>query len=145
MKVLDSPRRAPFRNYFPLPNEIYALGLNSGEIAIYGYLLFLENRKTHQCWPSYKTIGRAVGMSINTVRKYVQTLEDRQLIRVEPTSVITHDSLKRNGNLLYTIRPIQDAVDYYHDQQMKKAELDAQRRKAAEKLAVLERQTDTPV
>ncbi|WP_330658909.1 hypothetical protein [Acutalibacter muris] len=30
--------------------------------------MYCEDRKSHQCWPSYKTIGRAVGMSENTVR-----------------------------------------------------------------------------
>ncbi|MCH5352132.1 MAG: helix-turn-helix domain-containing protein, partial [Acutalibacter sp.] len=43
------------------------LGLCPGELAVYAYLRRCENRKTHQCWPSYKTIGKAVGMSENTV------------------------------------------------------------------------------
>ena len=40
---------------FTLPNELFSLELNSAEISIYTYLLYLENRKTHQCWPSYRT------------------------------------------------------------------------------------------
>ena len=57
-------------NYFSLPNEIFLLGLSSGELAVYSFLKRCENRKTHQCWPSYRTIGQAVRMSENTVRKY---------------------------------------------------------------------------
>ena len=35
---------------------------------MYSYLLRCANRRTHQCWLSYKTIGAATGMSVNTVR-----------------------------------------------------------------------------
>ena len=55
------------KNFFPLPNEIFSLGLSSGELAVYSYLLFCEDRKTYQCWPSYRSIGKAVRMSTNTV------------------------------------------------------------------------------
>ena len=58
-------KRDPVKNYFPLPNEIYQLGLSHGAIAVYGYLLRIEDRRTYQCHPSYATIGKAVGMSRN--------------------------------------------------------------------------------
>ena len=90
-------KRDPIKNYFPLPNEIYQLGLSSGAIAVYGYLLRIEDRTTYQCHPSYATIGDAVGMSNNTVRKYVMELEERGLIRTEHTSIITQDGRKQNG------------------------------------------------
>ena len=64
-------------NYFSLPNEIFLLGLSSGELAVYSFLKRCENRKTHQCWHSIKTIGHAVGMSENTVRKCIRRLEER--------------------------------------------------------------------
>ena len=111
-------KRDPVKNYFPLPNEIYQLGLSHGAIAVYGYLLRIEYRRTYQCHPSYATIGKAVGMSRNTVRKYVQELEERGLICTERTSIITRDGRKQNGSLLYTILPIQEAVEYYNDCQM---------------------------
>lgn len=97
-------KRDPVKNYFPLPNEIYQLGLSHSAIAVYGYLLRIEDRRTYQCHPSYATIGKAVGMSRNTVRKYVQELEERGLIRTERTSIITRDGRKQNGSLLY-IKP----------------------------------------
>ena len=67
-------------NYFTIPNEVFQLGLSAGELAVYSYLRRCEDRRTHQCWPSYRTIGSAVGMSENTVRKYVLALEERGLI-----------------------------------------------------------------
>ena len=108
------------KHYFTLPNEIFCLGLSSGEIAVYSFLLRYENRKTYQCYPSYKTIGQALKMSQNTVRKYVQSLEDKHLISTERTEVITKDGRKRNGTLLYTIRPIREAIDYFHYEQLRK-------------------------
>jgi len=71
------------KNYFPLPNCIYQLGLSAGAIVVYGYLLYIENRETYQCHAGYATIGNAVGMSRNTVCKYVQELEQRGLILTE--------------------------------------------------------------
>ena len=43
----------PSKNYFTMPNEIFSLGLDASEIAVYAYLRCLENRRTYQCWPSY--------------------------------------------------------------------------------------------
>ena len=36
--------------------------------------MYCEDRKTFQCHPSFSTIGEAVGMSNNTVKKYVRGL-----------------------------------------------------------------------
>lgn len=130
-------KRDPIKNYFPLPNEIFVLGLNSGEIAVYSYLLYRENRKTFQCWPSYKTIGKSVDMSPNTVRKYVMALVEKALISTEPTSVRTRSCQKRNGSLLYTIRPIQEALDLFYERQMAQAEMAAMKQRTATKLAAV--------
>ena len=43
----------PNKNYFTMPNEIFSLGLDASEIAVYAYLRCLESRSTYQCWPSY--------------------------------------------------------------------------------------------
>jgi len=127
----------PLGNFFSLPNQIYSLGLEAGEIAVYGYLRSLKSRETYQCWPSYKTIGKAVGMSKNTVKKYVAGLEDKRLIATEPTKVELHDGRKRNGNLRYTILPIQAAVDCFHERQMAQLALEAECQRAKQKLCRL--------
>ena len=118
-------------NFFSLPNEIFELGLNAGELSVYCFLRRCENYRTHQCWPSYKTIGRAVRMSENTVRKYIRQLEERGLIVTEPTEVITKTGEKRNGNLLFTLRPIQEVIDQYYDRQLEELELAAERQRVA--------------
>ena len=113
-----SRKRDGARNFFPMPKKIFNLGMSAGEIAVYAYLMFRENRKTYQCYPSYRTIGDAVGMSRNTVKKYIDALVEKQLIYAEPTKVTTKDGV-RNGNLLYTIRPLDAALEYHLQQQMK--------------------------
>ena len=125
-------KRDPIKNYFPLPNEIYQLGLSPGAIAVYGYLLRIEDRTTYQCYPSYGTIGSAVGMSKNTVRKYVAELEERRLIQTEPTSITSADGRKRNGSLRYTILPIRCSIGQFYERQLNAAE-QAQERQRAEK------------
>ena len=125
-----------YKNYFPLPNVIFSLGLSPGEIAVYSYLLYCEDRKTYQCHPSYKTIGRAVGMSTNTVQKYITALGERGFISVEPTSVITKSGQKRNGTLRYTIRPIQEAVEFYHQRQIGQLEMDVAKSSRATRTTV---------
>jgi len=104
--------------FYMVPNVLMHLHLCPGEIAVYNYLLYCENRKTFQCYPSYRTIGKAIGMSRNSVKKYVRQLEEKQLIRTEPTDVIWRGGRKYNGNLLYTILPIQMAVNHFHQEQL---------------------------
>ena len=132
MKHCLWPARDPVRDYYPLPKEIFSLGLSAAEIAIYAYLLFCEDRQTFQCWPSYRKISDAVGLSPNTIRKHICSLEERDLLVTEPTQVTTKDGRKRNGNLLFTIRPIQFALQQDYDRQMQKLTEDAARRKYAD-------------
>ena len=110
----------PLKNTFPFPNEIFILGLCPGELAVYSYLLCCANRKTNQCWPSYKTIGKAVGMTENTVAKYVGSLERKGLIQTENTTVSTKAGVKRNGNLLYTVSPFQDVLEAHYQRQLER-------------------------
>ena len=139
MKYNRYPKRDAVKNYFPLPNEIFSLELSGGEILVYTYLMYREDRKTFQCHPSYKTIGEAVGMSKNTVKKYVDGLVEKRLITTEPTSVITKKGEKRNGNLLYHIRPIKEAVEYHYEQQMIRLEEETWRQTALTKVVEYER------
>ena len=61
-------------------------------------------------------------MSENTVRKYVCQLREKELITVEPTTVITRDGRKRNGSSRYTIRPFRDALAAYHRRKLDQLE-----------------------
>ena len=84
-----------------------------------------EDRKTFQCHPSYSTIGKATGMTSKTVAKYVKSLQKRGLIDTEPTTVTLKDGRKHNGNLLYTILPIQPVVDRVFRNQLALAQYEA--------------------
>ena len=139
MKFTRYPKRDAIWDYFPLTNEIFSLGLSAGEIAVYAYLMYREDRKTFQCHPSYKTIGQALKMSRNTVSKYVKSLEAKHLITTEPTSVYTQKGEKRNGNLLYTVCSIENAAAYHHERQMIRLESEMRRQATLTKLAEYDR------
>lgn len=106
-------------NYFPLPNEIFNMDLSAAEIALYAFLMRMEDRKTFTCYPSFETIGNALQMSSkNTVIKYVRLLEEKELISTEHTIVEHHDGMLRNGNLMFKILPIKQAFDAFHRRQL---------------------------
>ena len=134
------PKRDPNKHYYLVPNEVFNLGLSSHEIAVYNYLLRCEDRRTYQCHPSYRTIGRAVQLSENTVRKYVAGLEEKGLIRTEPSTITTKDGRVRNGSLIYTIRPIQEALELNYQRQFLQVERDMERARAEKRLAELNQQ-----
>lgn len=140
MKYNCYPKRDAIKDYFPLPNEIFCLNLSYGEIAVYAYLLYRENRDTFQCHPSFRTIGNALNMSRNTVSKYVKRLEEKQLITTEPTEIRMANGMKRNGNLLYTILPIEQAKSLYFERQLQQAVCQQAYEKAVRKLEQYDRQ-----
>lgn len=72
-------------------------------------------------------------------KKYVAGLEHKRLISTESTKVELCDGRKRNGNLRYTILPIQRAVDYFHEQQLARLELDVEQQRVTERLAKYDR------
>ena len=74
-------------------------------------------------------------MSKNTVKKYVDSLIEKQLITAEPTSVITQKGEKHNGNLRYTIRPIAEAVERYCEQQLIRLHEETRHQAVLKKLA----------
>ena len=133
MKYNQYPKRDAIKNYFPVPNEIFNLSLRAGEIALYAFLLKCEDRKTFKCWPSYKTISSALNISKNTVKKYVESIYEKQLIDVEYTYVYTKDGKKLNGNLKYTIRPIQTAINYDLEKQFERNTLAIKKAEAEKK------------
>ena len=134
----------PHQELLPLPNEIYSLGLSAGAIAVYGFLMRIENRQTYQCTASYRTIGHATGMSVNTVRKYVVELEERGLITTERTTVTTRDGRILNGCLRYTILPIQQVVEAYHQRQLAEADGMLETWKTQKRLEMYSREGGAP-
>ena len=116
-----------FNAVFSLPNEVFQLGLKSGELLVYIYLQYQKGVRSDQCWPSYATIGSAVGMSRKTVQKHIGALIDKGLVRAEYTSVFIHGQ-KVNGNLLYTLKPVEQVL-----REREKAQLDKLRQAEAQR------------
>ena len=132
-KYIPYPTRDAINNYFPLPNEIFDFGLHSTAIAIYAYLMKLENRDDFTCFPAYKTIANAIGVgSKTTVAKYVRELEEKCLIQTEQRKSITKDGMKRDSTLLYHIRPIQEAIDLQNQIRMAQLERELSIQRAKE-------------
>lgn len=119
---------------FIVPNAAFQMDLTGGEIIVYSYLLYCEDRKTFTCYPSYETIGGAVGMSKNTVRKYVRMLEQKGLIETSPTTVVTKKGEIHNGSLKYHIRPIAEAEEGFDRRQMKRLQAEAARERVRKAL-----------
>ena len=109
------PKRDTDKCYFKMPNEVFYLDLDSKEISIYAYLLRCGDRDTYQCHPSYRTIGKAVKMCENTVRKYVLSLR-------------------------YTIRPIQEALEIFYQRQLARAEEEAEKARLRKRPAQLNKE-----
>ena len=111
------------RGFFVMPNEVFQLGLSTGAIATYGYLMSCENRRRgdkdrYTCYPSYKTIGDAIGRSERSVAKYVQELDEAGFVSTEQTQVTTKDGRRWNGNLKFTMLPVEHAVALFHERQL---------------------------
>ena len=53
--MLNTPyvKKDTIKNFFPIPNAVFDLGLHHMEISIYAYLLRIEDRRTYQCIASY--------------------------------------------------------------------------------------------
>ncbi len=54
-------RDSSLGHYFLLPDAIFILGLSPGEMTVYTYLIFCEDRKAHQCWLSIGRISQHTG------------------------------------------------------------------------------------
>lgn len=107
------------KNFTPLPNEIFSLHLSTGELATYAVLMRLEDLRTYECWPSYETIGKAIGKSKSSVKRYVAGLVEKGLITVEPTEATEMFHILKNaenphfyGFRLHTFRTTDRVVRY---------------------------------
>ena len=99
-----------FEAVFPVPAEVFQLDLECGELLVYIYLHYQKGVRSGQCWPSYATIGAAVGMGRKTVQRNVHSLVDKSLIQAEDTTVRRKNGYSYNGNLLYTVKPVEQIL-----------------------------------
>ena len=66
-------------NFFIVPNEVFDLNLKPHEFSVLCYILKCCD-KTKTCYPSIKTIANACSISVNTARKCVNNLCERNII-----------------------------------------------------------------
>ena len=125
-----------FNAVFPLPNEVFQLGLKAGDLLVYIYLQYQKGARSGQCWPSYATIGKAVGMSRKTVQKHIGALVDKGLIQTEETTIRRKNGFVYNGSLLYTLKPIQQVMREREKEFLAKLKLEAVQRKWAQRQGV---------
>ncbi len=108
--------------------------MRTGELLVYIYLQYQKSVGSGQCYPSYITIGEAVGMTRQTVQKYIGALADKGLIHTENTSVRWKDGLVYNGNLLYTLTPVRQVLRERERELLVELKLAEAQRKWAEKV-----------
>ena len=98
------------RSCFPMPNELFLFDLSANALAVYVYLLYRADRRTGQCYPGMPTMARALHLSRSTVLRCIKALEECDLIVTEHTDIVSKHGIKRNGNLRYTIVPMQQVM-----------------------------------
>lgn len=123
------------KNFFTLPNEIFLLALPPSAFLVYAYLLLVEDRRTHQCHSSIRTIAAATHMAVSTVMKSIDTLAEQKLIAVERTTYLDSSGMKWTGNNLYMILPTQAALSQFHQRQLDQLEIQAAKQHAKAALA----------
>jgi len=74
---------------------------------------------------------------LNTAVKSVGVLAERILIAVERSCWFNEVGMKRNGNNVYTIWPIREAVDHYNEQQLHRLDAEVERQRVQAQLSRL--------
>ena len=72
----------PDQNCFPLPREVFELGLEQGALLVYVYLVYHKSLKHNSNVLSCAVIGKAVGLYEKTVRRHLRTLSNAGLIQI---------------------------------------------------------------
>ncbi len=99
------------KNFFRMYNDIFLFRLDPYEFMIYSYLVSCAGSKG-ECWPSYKTMERKLGISVNTIMERIDSLASKRLIDKETRSSKGYNGKSRTSNNHYHIRPIEEAWDY---------------------------------
>ena len=74
--------RAPSKEFFRLPNNIFDVPMTPIQFTIYAYLVCCAGSKGY-CWPSIKTISDRTGISKTSVNEHLKILAKRQIIEIE--------------------------------------------------------------
>ena len=91
--------------YYRLPHRIFGLGLTPNQFTVYSYLVSCTGQNA-VCWPSYKTISEACGISRNAAIQAIDTLIQKRLIDKIPTTRRNVHGRTRTGNNEYLIHDL---------------------------------------
>jgi predicted transcriptional regulator len=96
------------KNYFMVPNSIFAAGLTKYELLVLIYLLHCQNDK-QVTFPGYENIAKYCTISRSKVRRVVNGLTKKGILRkqIKPESYRKNNSnwyviVLKNGNALET-------------------------------------------
>jgi len=90
----------PDQNSFPLPHEVFELGLEQGALLVYVYLVYHKSLKHSPNEVSCVAVSKAVGLCEKTVRRHLRTLVNQGLIQ----------TAARGSSFSYSLCPIWDKV-----------------------------------
>ena len=71
----------PNQNSFPLPHEVFELGLEQGVLLVYVYLVHHKSLKHSPAMLSCAIVSKAVGLCEKTVRRHLHALVNQGLIQ----------------------------------------------------------------
>ena len=100
--------KKPTKNFYMMPNNVFSLNLDPFEFMILSYMVRRMNGES-ECWPSFKTMSKDLGISVSTLENRVAKLCKRGLI-----SVGKHTSNGKYRNNVYTIYSL-DNPEIYRD------------------------------
>ena len=96
------------QNCFPLPHEVFELGLEQSTLLVYIYLVHQKSLKHSPKKLSCAIVSKAVGLCEKTVRRHLRTLSNAGLIQMK----------HNKHSFSYTLCPIWDKVQEYHSKDL---------------------------
>ena len=93
--------------YYRMPHRIFGLGLTPIQFTVYSYLVSCTGQNA-VCWPSYKTISIACGISRNGAIQAIDALIQKRLIDKIPTTRRNVQGRTRTGNNEYRIHDLSE-------------------------------------
>ena len=91
--------------YYRMPHRIFELGLTPIQFTVYSYMVSCTGQNA-VCWPSYKTISEACGISRNAAIQAIDALIQKRMVDKIPTTRRNVQGRTRTGNNEYLIHDL---------------------------------------
>ena len=73
--------KKPTKNFYMMPNNVFSLNLDPFEFMILSYMVRRMNGES-ECWPSFKTMSKDLGISVSTLEDRIDKMRKRGLVAV---------------------------------------------------------------